>query len=57
MTVVEVLEKRIEQHIQEMQQEHILHDVNERLRLEGQIRECNNPLFILRANTHINNVE
>ena len=57
MTVVEVLEKRIEQHIQEMQQEHIFHDVNEKLRLEGQIRECNNLLFILRANTHINNVE
>lgn len=50
MTITEILEKRIEMHIVEMQKDYIRHDVNEKLRLEGQIRELNNLLFIVQGN-------
>lgn len=50
MTITEILEKRIEMHIAEMQKDYIRHDVNEKLRLEGQIRELNNLLFIVGEN-------
>jgi hypothetical protein len=57
MTVIEALQKRIEMHIQEMQKEYIQNNVNEKLRLEGQIREDNNLLFILTANKQITTIE
>lgn len=50
MTITEMLEKRIEMHIKEMQKDYIQHNVNEKLRLEGQIRELNNLLFIVGEN-------
>lgn len=50
MTIAEILEKRIEMHIAEMQKDYIQHNVNEKLRLEGQIRELNNLLFIVQGN-------
>lgn len=50
MTITEILEKRIEMHILEMQKDYIQHDVNEKLKLEGQIRELNNLLFIVNEN-------
>ena len=50
MTITEMLEKRIEMHIKEMQKDYIQHNINEKLRLEGQIRELNNLLFIVNEN-------
>ena len=50
MTITEMLEKRIEMHIKEMQKDYIQRNINEKLRLEGQIRELNNLLFIIGEN-------
>lgn len=57
MTVIEVLEKRKEQLLGELDKDYIRHDVMEKFRLEGQIREVNSLIFILTGNKKITSVE
>lgn len=57
MTVIEVLEKRKEQLLSELDKDYIRHEVTEKFRLEGQIREVNSLIFILTGNKKITSVE
>lgn len=57
MTVIEILEKRKEQLVGELDKDYMKHDIVERFRLEGQIREVNSLIFMLTGNKKIKSVE
>ena len=57
MSAIEMINKRKEMLINELKRPDLLENPNERFRIEGQIRECNNIIFILSSNKQIKYIE